>query len=125
MSNDIETIDPFESISLAVKPKTPKKVEKGRGVTSADLQKVKEYSLSQGVRSDNKKSRERVRSATFTLYPSDMEVIQNAKSIYFTNSLDDKNISSSDIVRAALHVFSKISEEDMISSIGTHSSRGR
>ena len=81
--------------------KQPKKALPDAAIEQS-LEKVREFSLQQGVRSDVPVKR-RAKTKTFTLYDDEMAIIETLRAAYLGSPTVSGNISASDIVRAALH----------------------
>ncbi len=72
---------------------------------------------------EGNKPKEKIIVKTFSLFPSDHEIINQA----IKDSIDrhGKTSSGSDIVRAALHVFATLSADEQDNYIQKHKGRGR
>ena len=134
MSDVAEPLDPFASLDLeefktqkkdkpaGKKAVSPKPAKKKARVQDEVIKKVAAESNFTSRKSVE--TREKILSKTFSLYPSDLDIVADSIRM-FPISYYVSSPSSSDVIRAALHAFSELSEEKRIEMIEEHRGRGR
>lgn len=121
------TVDPFKNISLnsfrnetALSLKSQNKLDKDTIKTIANESNFQ----SREVRPLNPK--QKIVTKTFSLFPAECSVINNAIRAYFDNLEDGTSQpSGSDVVRAALHAFGQKTPQEQINMIKDYRGRGR
>lgn len=116
-------LDPFSSINLETfkntEPKTP------RTLVAKDA--VREAAIQSSFPSRQPKpvvKREKHTAKTFSLFPVDSSIIKNALRIFMDHNMPGQP-SGSDVVRAALHEFSKKSENEQVQLLEKFRARGK
>ena len=114
-------IDPFKDIDLD----NLKKNKKKHATTEQQKESIKDIAVSNDFFSRNTQAKQKTITKTFSLFKEECLLINEAISEY--NNLDNNftAVSGSDIVRAALYSFSKLSDEEKHNLITKHRGRGR
>ena len=134
MSDVAEPLDPFASLDLdefkakkkdkpaekkAAAPRPKKKKAKAQDEVIKKVAAESNFTSRKSV-----ETREKILSKTFSLYPTDLDIVADSIRM-FPISYYVSSPSSSDVIRAALHAFSELSEERRIELIEEHRGRGR
>ena len=129
MSTDLDVfVDTFQDLDVMdVKPKK----RSGQTLEKEDIKKIAEeshfHARQKVVQKETpKKDKAKTYNKTFSLFQEECQVINNIIRASFDDLEDDlPRPSGSDVVRAALHEFSKKSLEKQISMVKSHRGRGR
>lgn len=123
MSNSEENpIDPFANINLEGF-KTENKNKKVQP-DKAEIKAIAEESDFQSRQAIVKK--QKIITKTFSLFQDECQIINNVFKVYLDNpDVSMSQPSGSDIVRAALHLFSTKSPEEQVALVKEHRGRGR
>ena len=127
-NNETKPVDPFEDINLDDFRTKKKKKIKGKSVNAKTIKRVAEQENFQSRQTPPKK--ERIIPKTFSLFPSELDIVNstlNSVLMYSNgdNPYNQVRPSGSDVVRAALHSFGKLSEEERIELVQEYRGRGR
>ncbi len=121
MSDIDNSSDPFSDINFDD--------FKSNDTKTPDLKKIDETKIRRLAEENNFKSREgvkkkeRIATKSFSLFPSDQEIIN--KAIKHSINKHGTVSSGSDIIRAALHAFDSLNIEEQDNLIQKHKGRGR
>ncbi|MGH1377128.1 MAG: hypothetical protein ACRBCK_12380 [Alphaproteobacteria bacterium] len=128
-SNDEgKAADPFDDIDLNEFQSSEQKVPKKSVSDTALIKKVAEQENFQSRQAPKKK--EKIIPKTFSLFPSELDIVNDTlKSVMVHTDVDDPynqvRASGSDVVRAALHSFGNLTEEERIDLVQEYRGRGR
>ena len=121
-SASTEPRDPFANINIDDFKAPPKEKPQPKRVDEALVRKAAEQSHFQSREPASKK--ERIITKTYSLFPSDIGIINDViKSV--PTSVDMGQPSGSDVVRAALHAFYGLDEDEQIALVQRYRGRGR
>ena len=129
MSNsEPKAIDPFDDIDLSDFDTKKQQVKKTQKTNAALIKKIAEQQNFQSRQAPPKK--EKIIPKTFSLFPAELDIVNaTLKSVMAYTDIDDPynqvRPSGSDVVRAALHSFGELSEEDRVSLVQEYRGRGR
>lgn len=126
--NDPKPVDPFDDIDLDDFKNTKRKSSKKAVADTALIKKMAEQENFQSRQAPKKK--EKIIPKTFSLFPSELDIVNSTLNSVMTHvDVDDPynqvRPSGSDVVRAALHSFGQLSEEERINLVQEYRGRGR
>ena len=121
MSSD--AVDPFANLNLdGFKKEKPS--QKSVSLSKEEIKQVAQESNFQSRQVNIETPKQKYTPKTFSMFPDDNEIIQKAIRLYMNHS-EINQASGSDVVRAALHVFSTLNERDQVEFIEKHRGRAR
>tara|TARA_B100001989_G_C24550399_1_gene474110 strand:- start:4207 stop:4599 length:393 start_codon:yes stop_codon:yes gene_type:complete len=127
-NNEPRPVDPFDDIDLS-DFSNPKKTSPKKPV--ADVTLIKKMAEQENFQSRQApKKKEKIIPKTFSLFPSELDIVNSTlNSVMAYTDIDDPYTqvrpSGSDVVRAALHSFGQLSEEERINLVQEYRGRGR
>jgi len=127
-NKELEAPDPWDGVDLSEFDNAKKPLEKKSGANAALIKKTAEQANFRSRQAPRKK--EKIIPKTFSLFPVELDVVNSTlKSVMTSMDLDDPynqvRPSGSDVVRAALHNFGELSEEERIKLVQEYRGRGR
>jgi len=127
-SSKENTIDPFKNITLDnFKNETTSSLKSKNKLDKDTIKTIANESNFQSREFRQLSHKQKIVTKTFSLFPTECSIINNAIKAYFSYSSENEpsQPSSSDVVRAALHAFGQRTLPEQINMIKHYRGRGR